>query len=86
MSETSPAPRLPSLRPEVIIDALLHQQARIDGDVFEINQSTWAIHGVIPVDGEVLLAEFDRRENAVEVLASLSEVEALRSVNDGTAP
>jgi hypothetical protein len=68
--------RLPSLRPEVVIDALLHQQARIAGDIVEINQTTWAIHGSIPVDGEVILAEFDRRENAVEALAWLSEAEA----------
>ena len=81
--------RVPSLRPEVFIDALIHQRARIAGDIVEINQSTWAIHGAIPVDGEVILAEFDRRENAVEALAWLSEAEALpldasRDVDDGS--
>jgi len=67
----------PSVRNEVIVDALIYQHARIAGDIVEINQTTWAIHGSIPVDGEVILAEFDRRENAAEVLAWLSEAEAL---------
>lgn len=69
--------RVSSLRPEVMIDALLHQHARIAGDIVEINQSTWAIHGSIPVDGDVILAEFDLRENAVEALARISDAEAL---------
>jgi hypothetical protein len=84
-------PRASSLRPEVIIDALLDQRARIAGDIVEIDKSTWAIHGSIPVDGEVILAEFDRRENAVEALAWLSEAEALSpgargEVNDASEP
>ena len=32
----------------------------------------WAIHGYIPVDGEVILAEFDHRETARAVLAQLA--------------
>jgi hypothetical protein len=32
----------------------------------------WAIHGSIPVDGEVILAEFDQRETAEAVLAHLA--------------
>jgi len=68
---------VPSLRPEVMIDVLLQQHARIAGDIVEFNEVTWAIHGSIPVDGEVILAEFDSRENAVAALALLSEAEAL---------
>jgi hypothetical protein len=32
----------------------------------------WVIHGYIPVDGEVILAEFDQREKARAVLAQLA--------------
>lgn len=59
------------LRPEVVLDALLIQQARIAGDVVEIEEHTWAVHGVIPVDGDVILAEFDRPEDARALLDGL---------------
>jgi hypothetical protein len=35
----------------------------------------WAIHGYIPVDGEVILAEFDHRETARAILAQLAEAQ-----------
>jgi len=60
------------LRPEVFIDALHHVQARIAGDVLEVGPHTWAIHGSIPVDGEVLLVERERREDAEALLHRLS--------------
>jgi hypothetical protein len=52
--------------------ALLVENASIDGDVFEIDQDAWAIHGVIPVDGEVLLAGFETYDEANRVLDQLS--------------
>lgn len=63
------------LRPEVVLDALLTQQARIAGDVIEIEEHTWAVHGVIPVDGDVILAEFDRPEDARALLDGLRVTE-----------
>jgi len=50
---------------------LLVENASIDGDVLEISKDTWAIHGVIPVDGEVLMAEFDTRDEAIRALDQL---------------
>ena len=46
--------------------------APIAGDVAKISDDTWAIHGVIPVDGEVILAEFDSYDEARIVLDHLS--------------
>jgi hypothetical protein len=50
---------------------LLDEHAAIAGDVTEIAGNTWAIHGVIPVDGDVIIAEFDTYNQAKDVLDSL---------------
>ena len=44
------------------------RESAIECDIVQIGVSTWAIHGVIPVDGEVLLAEFDTYEDAKSIL------------------
>jgi hypothetical protein len=62
-------------RPEMVIDALLHQHARLAGDLFQIDTQTWAVHGYIPVDGEVILAEFDHPEMARTFLDHLAAAE-----------
>ena len=62
--------------PEVMmIDDRLLEQAAVAGDIVEIDPNTWAIHGSIPVDGEVILAEFDRLENARAALTQLSSTD-----------
>ena len=53
------------LRPEVLF------REDVEGDIIAIDEHTWAIHGNIPFDREVIIAEFDRPEEAEEVLASL---------------
>jgi hypothetical protein len=50
---------------------LVDEHATVAGDVFEIDEHTWAIHGSIPIDGEVLIAEFSREQDAVAVLEEL---------------
>jgi hypothetical protein len=60
------------IRPEPVLDEPLIQGSWVDGDVFQVDDHTWAIHGVIPVDGEVILAEFDKPEDAQAVLESLA--------------
>jgi hypothetical protein len=50
------------------IDALLHEHARLARDLFQIDTQTWATHGYTPLDGEVILAEFDHPETAKTVL------------------
>jgi len=57
------------------IDGILDEHARLAGDIVKIDPHTWAIHGYIPVDGEVLLAEFDRPESARVALERLSAAE-----------
>jgi hypothetical protein len=72
-------------RPEAIIDALFHLQARVADDIVEIDPHTWAIHGFILVDGDVLLAEFDSPESANVALEQLSAAESriAAQVRDG---
>ena len=53
------------------IEELVDEQATVDGDVLAIDEHTWAIHGSIGVDGEVIMAEFGREEDALAVLAAL---------------
>jgi hypothetical protein len=48
--------------------ALLDEGATLAGDVYELGVEVWAIHGRIPVDGEVIMAEFDTVELATSVL------------------
>jgi hypothetical protein len=54
-----------------ILRQLLRENAAIGGGVLEIAENTWAIHGVIPVDGDVLMAEFETYDAAVLVLRQL---------------
>jgi hypothetical protein len=49
--------------------------ATIAGDVVEVDTRTWAIHGSIAVDGEVLMAEYDTRELAQRALQQLPAAE-----------
>jgi hypothetical protein len=65
-------PYQPGERPEMLIDSILHQHPRLDQDLFQMDAQVWAILGYIPVDGEVILAEFDRPETARAILAQLA--------------
>jgi hypothetical protein len=56
----------------MLISSILRQHPRLDHDLFQMDAHVWAIYGYIPVDGEVILAEFDRRETASAVLAQLA--------------
>ena len=51
---------------------LVAEHATIAGDVFEVGTDTWAIHGSIPVDGDVLLAEYDTQDEAKQALGKLA--------------
>jgi hypothetical protein len=56
-----------------LLRELLGENAWIDGDVVEIGNDAWAIHGVIPYDLEVLMAEFDTYDEAKHVLDQLRD-------------
>lgn len=51
---------------------LLGEQATVAGDVVEIGLGTWAIHGSIPVDGDVIMAEYGTRDQARRALQALT--------------
>ena len=58
-------------RPLQSLDELIREGAAIVGDVAKISDDIWAIHGVIPVDGDVILAEFGSYDEARSVLDQL---------------
>lgn len=47
------------------------ENASIAGYIVEIGYGMWAIHGVIPVDGGVLMAKFESYDHARSVLDQL---------------
>jgi hypothetical protein len=53
-------------RPYIEIVTATH--ARLDGSVVQIDASTWALHGFIAYDGDVLLAEFGTATAALHAL------------------
>ena len=53
------------------LEELVDANASVAGDVLQIGTSAWAIHGSIPVDGEVLVARYDSMEEASRVLREL---------------
>jgi hypothetical protein len=55
----------------VLLDELVDEHAAIAGDVIEIDAHTWALHGSIAVDGDVIVAEYATEEQAHVVLAQL---------------
>ena len=49
--------------------AVTRQVSQLDDDVIELDAETWAIHGSIPYDGEIIAATFVTEHEAREVLA-----------------
>ena len=47
----------------------------------QVGTNLWAIHGFIPVDGDVLMAEFDSYDQATNTLELLPE-----RTSDATTP
>jgi hypothetical protein len=66
----SPRDRDPDRQLQFLLE-LLDDNASIDGDVLEISKDTWAIHGQIAVEGEILMAEFATYDQARNVLDRL---------------
>jgi hypothetical protein len=50
---------------------LVNSHTEVAGDILQIGLTTWAIYGSIPVDGDVLVAEYDSLESAKAALAQL---------------
>ena len=53
------------------LEALVEANASVAGDIVQIGVSAWAIHGSIPVDGDVLVARYESLEEASRVLKRL---------------
>ena len=53
------------------LEELVEENASIAGDVVQLGEHLWGIHGEIAVDGDVLMAEFETREEAEIVLEEL---------------
>jgi hypothetical protein len=62
-------------RGQRIVEALIDEHVRFHYDVIPIDHQTWAIHGSIVVDGEVILAEFATQDDARSALEHLSRAE-----------
>ena len=59
----------------LLLQQLIEDRATIASDIVEVDPHTWAIHGVIPVGGDVIMAEFETQEQAKEALGMLSSPE-----------
>jgi len=60
------------------LEELVEEHASIAGDVVEIDAHTWAIHGFIAVDGDVIMAEYDTEAHARLALHELEAEEGGR--------
>jgi hypothetical protein len=60
---------------ERVVRALIDEHVQVSCELVPIDDHTWAIHGSIAVDGEVIVAEFDDRDDAeiaVEEIAAIT--------------
>jgi hypothetical protein len=58
-----------------IVQALIDQHARVARDIVPIDTNTWAIHGPIAVDGDVIMAEFTSMREAEAAVVQLFAAE-----------
>ena len=56
----------------LFLQQLVEDRATIAADVVEVDSHTWAIHGVIPVGGDVIMAEFETETEAKQALGALA--------------
>ena len=57
------------------VEELIDEHLPFDCNVVLIDSHTWAIHGSIPVGGDVIFAEFSNKEDAEVALGLLSAAE-----------
>ena len=75
-------------RGQPIIQELIDEHALISCDIVVIDSHTWAIHGLIAVDGDILMAEFDSFEEATaaveQIRTGLAQQTAPIATGDGS--
>ena len=54
-----------------LLEGLIDGRARVAGEILEVHRGVWAIHGSIPFEGEVIMAEFALLDEARAVLDGL---------------
>ena len=59
-----------------IIEELIDEHVRVDCNLIQIDDQTWAIHGSIAVDGQVIMAEFTNQSDAELALERIVAAEA----------
>jgi hypothetical protein len=64
-----------------LLQELAEENASIHGNVLYIGYDIWAIHGIIPVDGDVLMAEFESYDQAKTALDEVRTTRGLPSSN-----
>jgi len=75
MAASNPTGSTPPDQQLSFLEGLLAEHATIAGDVIELGEHTWAIHGSIAVDGDEILAEFETESRARMVLGQLPSAE-----------
>jgi hypothetical protein len=63
-----------------IIEVLIDEHARVACNLVQIGQ-TWAIHGLLAVDGDEIMAEFTHKEGAEYAMRRISAAEAASTVS-----
>ena len=58
-------------RDQPIIQELIDEHAQVSCDIIRIDSNTWAIHGLIAVDGDVLMAEFNSPDEATAAIEEI---------------
>jgi len=61
-----------SLADQRVVEELVAEHLEASCDVVLVTEGTWAIHGMVAYQGEMILAEFDDRETAVIALLELA--------------
>jgi hypothetical protein len=59
-----------------VIEELIDEHVRVDCNLIQIDDQTWAIHGSIAVDGQVIMAEFSNQSDAELALERIVAAEA----------
>jgi hypothetical protein len=60
-----------------VVQVLLDEHVHASCELVPIDEHTWAIHGSIAYEGEVILAEFDNRDDAELAAEELAASEDL---------
>lgn len=53
------------------LEELIEEHATVAGDIIQIDSRTWAIHGFVAVDGDVIMAEYETEAHARAALDEL---------------